>query len=114
MDRFELDRAAVREVIARYAAMTPSVGVIRHDPVFDDESGVYCLLSAGWDPEHRVCDVLIYVTIDEDGIHIEHDGIEHGITAELLQLGVPRNRIDYPFLNMPPEMSSRRHAVAAQ
>lgn len=108
MDRSELERSAVKEVIGRYAKLVPSIGVIRHDLAFDDQSGVYCLLSSGWDPEHRVCDVLIYVTVDVAGIHIEHDGIEHGITSELIELGVCRDRIDYPFLKMPPEVSRRR------
>jgi hypothetical protein len=38
------------------------------------------------------------VTLQEDKVHIEYDGIEHGISDELIRRGIPEDKIVLAFL----------------
>jgi hypothetical protein len=86
---------AVKEVLSRYAKLRPAYGEVRFEGVFDDEAGRYVLLQVGWDPG-RIVGVIVYVCVDAQGVHVEADGIEHGIVDELIELGVPEEAIDFP------------------
>lgn len=46
----------------------------------------------------RVRGNLIYVTLDNDQVRVEYDGIERGIVDDLVRLGIPRDRIVLTFL----------------
>ena len=92
----------VKATILRYARLRPSHGDIRLDPVFDEQNHRYSLMQVGWDRGRRVRGNLIYVTVGQDSVRVEYDGIEHGITEDLIQGGVPEDRIVLAYL---PEMA---------
>lgn len=94
-------RETVKQVINDYAQLTPSHGAIRLDPVFDEISDRYALMQTGWSQGQRVRGNLIYITIQANQIHIEYDGIEHGITQDLIDKGVPCLQIIHTFLSEP-------------
>ncbi len=102
MDTQAKCRKAVKQTILRYAQLRPSHGDIRLDPVFDEVNGRYSLMQVGWDRGRRVRGNLIYVTIHQDMVYIEYDGIEHGITDDLTRDGVPKDRLVLAYL---PEMA---------
>ena len=83
----------IKEVIQAYAQFTPSHGQIRLDPVFDDTNGRYALMQVGWDRERRVRGNLIYITLSNSQVHIEYDGIESGITQDLIDRGIEPQHI---------------------
>ncbi|MEL6471608.1 MAG: element excision factor XisI family protein [Cyanobacteria bacterium J06623_4] len=84
---------AVKEVINRYAQLKPSHGDIRLDTVFDDEQGHYALMQVGWDKERRVRGNLIYITLQDDRVIIEYDGMECGITQDLIASDIASDQI---------------------
>jgi hypothetical protein len=86
-------RAAVKQVISHYAQFTPSHGAIRLDPVFDETNDRYALMQTGWQKNQRVRGNLIYIVIQANQIQIEYDGIEQGITQDLMDQGVPSHQI---------------------
>ena len=83
----------VKKVINRYAQLKPSHGDIRLDTVFDDEQGHYALMQVGWDRSRRVRGNLIYITLQDDRVIIEYDGMECGITQDLIASGVASDQI---------------------
>ncbi len=91
-------REKVKQVISTYARLTPSHGQIRLDTVFDQEHDRYALMQVGWSQGRRVRGNLIYITLQNDQICLEYDGIEQGITQDLLDLGVPPAQITLTFL----------------
>ncbi len=62
-------------------------------------------MSVGWNGIKRVHNVALHVRIREGKIWIEWDGIEEGITQELLDAGIPKEDIVLAFYHP----SSRVH-----
>ncbi|MEM8505197.1 MAG: XisI protein [Cyanobacteria bacterium P01_D01_bin.1] len=83
----------VKEVISRYAQLKPSHGDIRLDTVFDDEQGHYALMQVGWDRDRRVRGNLIYITLQDNRVIVEYDGMECGIAEDLVASGVASDQI---------------------
>ncbi len=92
-------REIIKQAILRYSRLRPSHGSIRLDPIFDETNDRYVLMQTGWDRGRRVKGNLIYITINEGKVHIEYDGIEHGITDDLMRGGIPEDQIVLSYLS---------------
>ena len=91
-------REIVKQVILRYAQFRPSHGNIRLDTVFDETQDHYALMQIGWDRGRRVKGNLIYVTLQDNKVYVEYDGMEHGISQDLIDRGIPETQIVLAFL----------------
>lgn len=98
MDTIKSYQAVIKQVISEYAKLRPSHGNIHLEPIFDDVNSRYALMQFGWDRERRVRGNLIYVSIKDGKVLIEYDGIEGGITQDLIQSGIPERDIVLAFL----------------
>lgn len=98
MDTTTTDREIVKQVIQQYAQFKPSHGDIRLDTVFDDTQNRYALMQVGWDRGRRIRGNLIYVTLGEGKVWVEYDGMEQGITKDLIAAGILPERIVLAFL----------------
>lgn len=101
MDTVTHDKEIVKQVIRRYAQLLPSHGDIRLDTVFDDRQGRYALMQVGWDRGRRVRGNLIYVTVGDEKVWIEYDGMESGIVDDLIGGGIENERIVLAYLSEP-------------
>ncbi|HZP83315.1 MAG TPA: XisI protein [Chthonomonadaceae bacterium] len=90
-------REIIKRILREYAALKPSYGDIESEVVFDDEQGHYELIRYGWDGQRRVHGCLLHVDIKGDKIWIQYDGTEEGIAPELVEAGIPRDRIVLGF-----------------
>ena len=89
----------VKDVISKYAKLRPSHGQIRLDTVFDDRQGNDALMQTGWDRGIRVRGNLIFITIRDEKVHVEYDGIERGIADELVDRGIQQEDVILEFLS---------------
>jgi hypothetical protein len=71
--------------------LRPSHGNIHLEPVFDDVNNRYALMQFGWDRERQVRGNIIYVSIKNNKVLIEYDGVKSGITSD-------RPLIPYPLI----------------
>ncbi len=108
MDTSTTYRTVVKDVISQYAKLRPSHGQIRLDTVFDEQQDHYALMQVGWDRGVRVRGNLIYVTLENDQIFVEYDGIERGIIDELVKRGVSKDKIVLSFLSPSSEKALTR------
>lgn len=99
MDTSTTYREIIKQVILQYAKLRPSHGNIRLDPIFDDTHNRYALMQVGWDRGRRVRGNLIYVTLQNSKVYIEYDGMEHGITKDLIAMGISETDIVLAFLS---------------
>jgi hypothetical protein len=98
MDTVKSYQAVIKQVISEYAKLRPSHGNIHLEPIFDDVNSRYALMQFGWDRERRVRGNLIYVSIKDGKVLVEYDGIEGGITQDLIERGISENDIVLAFL----------------
>jgi XisI protein. len=101
MDTSATYRTIIQQILLKYAQLRPSHGEIRLDVVFDEIRDRYALMQVGWDQGRRIRGNLIYITMQNEKIYIEYDGIEQGITQELIQDGIPEQQIILAFLPEP-------------
>lgn len=97
MDSLNEYRRIIRDVISRYAAILPSSADIENEVVFDESSDHYELIRIGWNGLRRVHGTVLHLDIRDDKVWIQHDGTEEGVAEELVQAGIPRNRIVLGF-----------------
>lgn len=86
-------RELIKRILADYAAYKPSYGGIEVETVFDETRDHYEVVHTGWEGWNRVHGALLHVDIRGDKIWIQHDGTEEGIADELMEAGVPQDRI---------------------
>jgi len=57
----------------------------------------FLLMQEGWENDRRVHGCVVHAEIRNDKIWIHDDGIEDGITGELVAAGVPKDHIVLAF-----------------
>lgn len=102
MERLELYRTIIRDMIQKYAAYRPARGEIQIEAVFDETNDHYELIYAGWNGPYRIHGSVIHIDIRDGKVWIQHDGTSVGIAEELIEAGIPRNHIVLAF--KPPEI----------
>jgi hypothetical protein len=98
MDTRNLYREVVKQVLSHYAQLRPSHGDIRLDVVFDEAHDRYALMQMGWDRGRRVRGNLAYITLQNNYVIVEYDGIGHGIVDDLVAGGIPEGDIVLAYL----------------
>src|SRR5947207_11557759 len=100
MDSLTRYRAAVRQVLSRYADLDdqrqPGADV-RTFCAFDGERDQYLVIRVGWSGQRRVKGVVLYVRIDGGKVWLEENGTDREIASELAALGVPPGDIVLGF-----------------
>jgi hypothetical protein len=99
MDTTKKYREIIKQTIQKYAQLRPSHGDIRLETIFDETQDRYGLMQVGWDRGRRVRGNLIYITLRDNKVYIEYDGIEHGIGNDLIAGGIPEDKIVLSFLH---------------
>lgn len=90
-------RQVIKNILSDYAKYKPVYGDIESKVIFDDEHGSYTLLEVGWEDTHYVHGSIIHVDIIGDKIWIQYDGTEEGIAHDLVEAGVPKQKIVLGF-----------------
>lgn len=97
MDAIDNYRNIIREVLTRYSEIPYSHGDMKCQPLFDSENGSYLLMTVGWDKKRRFHGCIVHVDILDGKYWIQRDGTEYGIANELIDSGIPRERIVLAF-----------------
>lgn len=103
------DRQLIERILTEYARIPYAYGDIDIQTIFDREGDHYLVMLVGREGIRRVHGCLIHVDLIDGQFWIQRDGTEHGVARDLLEAGVPRERIVFAFRSS--EM--RRHAELA-
>jgi len=87
----------IESIIREYARIPYSYGEIQIQTVFDREQDHYLLMLVGWEGIRREHGCLVQVDIIGGKFWIQRDGTERGIAQDLLDAGVPKDRIVLAF-----------------
>jgi hypothetical protein len=102
MDTSESDRQLIESIMVEYAKVPYAYGDFHLQTIFDREQNHYLLMFVGWEGIRRVHGCLVHVDIIDGKFWIQRDGTESGITRELMDAGVTKDRIVLAFRS--PEM----------
>ena len=87
MDRVDEYAKLIREILEGHAKIGYSHGDIQSYAIADYHQTHFMLIIVGWDGERRVHGCITHVQIIDGKIWIQRDGIEDGITDELVEAG---------------------------
>jgi len=111
MDTLDTHRQVIQNVLTEYIRLQYAYGEIQNETIFDCEADRYLVMSIGWQGVRRIHGCLIHVDIINDKVWIQRDGTEHGIAAELVAAGIPKDRIVLGF--HPPEVRQHTNYAVA-
>ena len=99
MDKVKRYRRLIRDLLSKYADLINrnSLGDQEAQIVVDEQHDQYLLVISGWRNKHRLHSDVVHVRLLNGKFRIEHDGLENGITPDLLAAGVPREDIVLAF-----------------
>ncbi len=100
MDATERDRDTIESILIEYTKIPYSHGDFWTEAVFDRTRDRYVLMNVGWDNKKRVHYCLVHIDIINGKLWIQCDGLEHGVASELLEAGIPRDRIVLAFKSL--------------
>jgi len=88
---------ALEQILQQYADLPYRYGDVSTQLIVSRDRKNFLLLQEGWEQQHRVHGCLVHVELREDKFWIHYDGIEGGITDELVAAGVPKAQIVLAF-----------------
>jgi XisI protein len=91
------DRDIVQNILEKHHRIPYSHGQIESKLIIDRDCNNFVFMNAGWDGKLRIHGCVVRVEIINGKIWIQRDGIEDGITCELLAAGVPKDKIVLAF-----------------
>lgn len=102
MDRLEFYRDTIEKILRKHAEIPIAFAQIDEYLIVDRDRNHFLLLDVGWQQNRRVHGCLTHVQIIDGKIWIQRDGIEDGVTEELVEAGIPKSDIVLGF--QPPEV----------
>lgn len=93
----EQERQIIQKIISEYAGIPYAHGEIASHSVFDTHQDRYLLMILGWEGVRQVHGCIIHIEIIEGKIWIYRDGTEDGVARELIEAGIPKERIVLGF-----------------
>jgi hypothetical protein len=97
MEDLNRDRDTIERVLSHLASPATQRQPIACEVVFDRERDRYLLIQSGWVGGRRVNEIVTQIDLIDDKIWIQRDGIEYGIAQDLLDAGIPKDRIVLGF-----------------
>ena len=96
MDTLNHDRQIIKQVLAANARFYTH-DQVEYKLVVDSETDSYLIISLGWDGVKRIHSCMVHLDIIEGKIWVQRDDTEDGITPELVEAGIPKDRIVLGF-----------------
>lgn len=97
MDTIEFYRHTIKDILQKYADLPYRYGDVNTYVIVSCDRNHFLLMDKGWQNGLRMYGVVTHVEIRGDKIWIQRDGIEDGITQELLDAGITKDKIVLAF-----------------
>lgn len=97
MDKLEEYRQILQQIVEKYAGEPRRPDQVSLVPICDYKNDNYLLMRVGWDKVGRAHHTLFHFRLKDGKVWVEDDGIEHGITHDLLEAGIAPEDIILAF-----------------
>jgi XisI protein len=93
----EFYKQCVKKLLSQYESLKDENSKI--ELIFDDERMHYMALWIGWHEYKRIHQCAVHIDIVGDRIFIECNDTEDSLVAELLEMGISKERIHLSFIH---------------
>lgn len=100
MDSLDQVRSIIESILLEYTRIPYAYGDFHSEAIFDRARDRYVLMNVGWDDGRRVHGSLVHIDIIDGKLWIQRDGLEHGVASELIEAGIPKDRIVLAFKSL--------------
>ena len=90
-------RQTLERILQHYADIPNRYSDTREFVVVSRDLNHFMLMKEGWQGKQRFHGLVVHAEIQDGKIWIHYDGIEDGITEELVEAGVPKESIVLAF-----------------
>jgi hypothetical protein len=97
MDTLDQWREIIEKSLQYYANIPYRYGDIKTYIVVSQDRNHFMLMHEGWEDNRRVHGCVVHIEIRDGKIWMHYDGIEDSITADLVEAGVPKDKIVLAF-----------------
>jgi hypothetical protein len=105
MDRLDQYREILYKILSQYTPLmskpvceAPSLeNRITSTVIVSEDRNHFLVLNEGWEGKRRIHSLVFHAEFREGKLWIHHDGIDHGITEELVAAGIPKDQIVLAF-----------------
>jgi hypothetical protein len=105
-------RQKIKDILRLYESYPYANSLAKKEVVFDEANDRYLLIAFGREADKkRTHGIIAHVEIIDGKIWIQYDGIEYGIANELVDAGIPKDKIVLGF--KAPEMRQYTEFAAA-
>lgn len=87
----------VKKILTNFAETYTKSGGCPLKVLFDDTRKSYMVLHMGWHGNKYVHNATVHIEIDDDKIWIQNDHTEDGIAENLMECGIPKDKIVLGF-----------------
>ena len=96
MDRATKYSSIIRDLLRNLSQLYCDSS-LQTELVFDEEHGHYHLGEVGWENDRRIDSVLVHIDLKGEQIWIQRNWTETRVAEELVEMGVPRDKIVLGF-----------------
>ena len=99
MDKLVNYRETIQKILTDYDNLANRSSKKKYETclIFDETHDHYLWMSIGWVNKKKINNTQIHIRIKNERVYIEQDWTDIGITAELLEAGIPKEDIVLAF-----------------
>lgn len=105
MDRLDQYREILYRILSQYTPlMSKPAGAVAQQEngisstvIVSEDRNHFMVINEGWDGKRRIHSLIFHAEIRGGKLWIHHDGIDRGITEELVIAGIPKDQIVLAF-----------------
>ncbi|QYO65157.1 XisI protein [Leptolyngbya sp. 7M] len=96
MDTLDQYRDVVYKILSQYTPLMSQSG-ITSTVIISEDRNHFIVINEGWEGKRRIHNLVFHAEFRDRKLWIHHDGIDHGITEELVAAGIPKDQIVLAF-----------------
>jgi hypothetical protein len=97
MNRIDQLRAILHQLLSENALLMNKSECITSNVIVSEDRNHFMVINEGWEGKRRIHSLVFHAEIRTGKLWIHHDGIDRGITEDLVTAGIPKDSIVLAF-----------------
>jgi hypothetical protein len=97
MDRIDQYRNSLYQLLSENALLMSKPDRITSTVIVSEDRNHFMVINEGWEGKRRIHSLVFHAEIRSGKLWIHHDGIDRGITEDLVAAGIPKDQIVLAF-----------------